>query len=143
MGPSSLRVAAWMLGGLFVLPAASQAQAAGSSLPVSLARIRAGLEAPPPRLQPPPTTAPAAVATFRVEVSQPFSMTPLVEEGPGDPTMGIPSAAELLMGGIGKIHSAVAGYKRGRAKKKARKEVQDAMTEFCAVNACPAPSPHP
>jgi hypothetical protein len=53
--------------------------------------------------------------------------------------MGIPSAAELLVRGIGELHSAVAG--RGRAKRKAKKEVRDALAEFCAVNACPAPAP--
>jgi hypothetical protein len=128
-----------MVAALLVVPAPIQAQAAETGLPVSLARIRAALEAPPPRLQ--PSAMPAEVPTFRVEVHQPFPISPLVEEGPGDPTMGIPSAGELLVGGIGKIHSAFVGYTRNRAKRKAKQEVAEALAAFCAVNACPAPAP--
>jgi hypothetical protein len=39
------------------------------------------------------------------------------------------------------LHSAVAGYKRGRAKRKARREVAAALAEFCAVHDCQKPTP--
>ena len=54
-----------------------------------------------------------------------------------DPTWGLPSAGELLMDGIEKIHSAASGYKHRRAERRARKEVQDALAAFCAVRECP------
>jgi hypothetical protein len=44
---------------------------------------------------------------------------------------------ELLMGGIRKIRSAVVTYKRGRAERRARKEVADALAAFCAARGCP------
>ncbi|HWJ57593.1 MAG TPA: hypothetical protein VNR90_15240, partial [Vicinamibacterales bacterium] len=53
------------------------------------------------------------------------------------PTWGLPSAGELLMDGIEKIHSAASGYKHRRAERRARKEVQDALAAFCAVRECP------
>ena len=126
----------WTVAALLALPGTSRAQAADAR---SLARIRAALEKEPPRLQ---VAAPSAEPpTFRVEVEQYIDLQRSVADPPLDPTMGIPSAGQLLVGGIGRIHSAVAGYKRGRAKRKARKEVQDAMAEFCAVNVCPASAP--
>ena len=71
---------------------------------------------------------------FHVEVRErPFLLEPL-EEKPFDPTYGLPSLGELVMGGIGKIRSAV----HGRAERRARKEVDDALASFCAVNDCPA-----
>ena len=123
-------------GGLVVSPAPAGAQAAGVNGPGSLARIRAALEEPPPRLQvPPPST--DLVPTFRVEVNQFLSLAP-VDEEPFDPTWGLPSAGELMMGGIGKLRSAVSGYKKRRAQRRAKQEVSDALEEFCAVHACPA-----
>jgi hypothetical protein len=122
-----------------VSPGAARAQTADRYGPGSLARIRAALSAPPPVLQPPPPST-DTVPTFRVEVNQYFSMTAPTEEPPFDPTFGLPSAAELMVGGIGKVRSAVSGYRKRRAKGKARKEVDDALAEFCAVHACPAPS---
>ena len=103
--------------------------------PATLQRIRAALERPPSRLQ---VSVPTAEApTFRVDVLVPFSATRSIDEPPFDPTWGLPSAGELIAGGIGKIGSAVGGYKRHRAERRARKEVQDALTAFCAVHACP------
>jgi hypothetical protein len=131
-------VPAGIAAALLVLPATSGAQAADAR---SLARIRAALEKAPPPLQMAPRS--GEIPTFRVEVEQYIDLQRSVDDPPLDPTMGIPSAGELLMGGIGKIHSAVVGYKRGRAKRKARKEVQDALTEFCAVHECPAPPARP
>jgi hypothetical protein len=123
---------------LVALPTAAQAQADPSRSPVSLERIRAALAEPPPRLLVP---APLLdVPTFRVEVRQDLSILRPLEEQPFDPTWGLPSAGELLMGGIGKIGSAVGGYKRKRAKRRARKEVDDALAAFCAVHECPAPA---
>jgi hypothetical protein len=43
-----------------------------------------------------------------------------------------------LIGGIGKIRSAVVRYKRRRAERRARQEVDEALSAFCAVNECPA-----
>jgi len=124
-----------IVGALLVVQTPIQAQTDGSPLPVSLERIRAGLKQPPPLLQ---TPAPSGeMPTFRVEVQGGLSfLQPIVEE-PFDPTYGLPSVGELLMGGIGKIHSAVVTYKRGRAERRARKEVADALAAFCAARACP------
>jgi hypothetical protein len=61
--------------------------------------------------------------TFQVEVLAILPLLQPVEEIPFDPTFGLPSVGELLMGGIGKIRSAVVNYKRGRAEHRARKEV--------------------
>ena len=125
---------------LLVLRAPIQAQAGDSPLPVSLARIRAALKEPPPLLQAPPASAEGP--TFRVEVRQQFSMLePIEEEEAFDPTMGLPSAGELLMGGIEKLRTAAVGYKRRRAQRRARKEVEEALAAFCAVRDCPAPAP--
>jgi len=127
----------WTVGALVVLQAPIQAQTRDSDLPVSLERIRAALEQPAPVLQVPATA--SGTPTFRVEVRQPAWDFRPIEEDPFDPTLGLPSAGELLMGGIEKIHSAVVNYKRGRAERRARKEVDEALAAFCAVHACPAP----
>jgi len=133
----TIALALWTAGALLARPAPLQAQAADSHEPVSLERIRAALAAPPPIL---PVPAPAAgPPTFRVEVRQPMWSVQPDEAETFDPTWGLPSAGELLMDGIGKIHSAAAGYKHRRAERRARKEVQDALAAFCAVRACPGP----
>jgi hypothetical protein len=123
------------IAGLLLLPAPMQAQTGDSQSPASLRRIRAALKEPPPILWVPTS---GEVPTFRVAVRQPFWNLDPIEEGAMDPTMGLPSAGELLMGGIGKIHSAAVGYKRKRAERRARKEVEDALAAFCAVHECPA-----
>ena len=122
--------------GLF--PGTVRAQGGDAQLPVSLARIRAALEAPPPVLQMP--APPIDVPTFRVEVNQPFSMTRPIDEEPFDPTWGLPSAGQLMMGGIDKLRSAVVDYKRGLARRRARKEVEDALAAFCAAHEGPSPA---
>jgi len=43
------------------------------------------------------------------------------------------------MDGIDTIRSAVVRYTRGRAERRARKEVDDALAAFCAVHECPRP----
>jgi hypothetical protein len=124
-----------IVGALLVLQAPIQAQTDGSPLPVSLERIRAGLKEPPPLLQIP---APSGdTPTFRVEVQAGLPLLQPIVEEPFDPTYGLPSVGELLMGGIGKIHSAVVTYKRGRAERRARKEVENALAAFCAARGCP------
>ena len=124
-----------IVGALLVLQTPIQAQTDGSPLPVSLERIRAGLKDPPPLLQ---ILAPSGdTPTFRAEVQAGLSFLQPINEEPFDPTYGLPSVGELLMGGIGKIHSAVVTYKRGRAERRARKEVEDALAAFCAARACP------
>ena len=122
-------------------PAPVRAQAETSPLPVSLERIRKALNEPPPRLPPPPPS--SEMPTFRVEVNQGFPVMPAPVEEPFDPTWGLPSAGQLMMGGIQKVGSAVASYKRGRAKRRARKEVDDALAAFCAAHECPPPQPTP
>jgi len=123
-----------IVGALLVPQTPIQAQTDGSPLPVSLERIRAGLKEPPPLLQIP---APSGdTPTFRAEVQAGLSFLQPIEEEPFDPTWGLPSAGELLMGGIGKIRSAVVTYKRGRAERRARKEVADALAAFCAARGC-------
>jgi hypothetical protein len=121
-------------GVLVLFPATIRAQGADAQLPVSLARIRALLAVPPPVLQPP--ASPDVVPTFRVEVSQPFSVSRSIDEEPFDPTWGLPSAGELMMGGIDKLRSAVVEHKRGRTQRRARKEVAEALAAFCAVHEC-------
>jgi hypothetical protein len=132
-----LVLSAWTVSTLLVRPAPLSAQALDPS-PAALKRMRAALARPPSRLQVgvPPIEAP----TFRVEVAVPFSAARPIEDEPFDPTWGLPSAGELIAGGIGKIGSAVRGYRRHRAERRARQEVEDAMAEYCAVNACPPPA---
>jgi hypothetical protein len=127
----------WTLAALVVLQAPIRAQTSDSPLPVSLDRIRAALEEPPPVLQVP--AASSGMPAFRVEVRQPVWDFRPIEEDTFDPTLGLPSVGELLMGGIEKIHSTVVNYKRGRAERRARREVDEALAAFCAVHECPAP----
>jgi len=125
----------WSLGVVLALQSPIQAQTADSQLPVSMERIRAGLKQPPSLLQVPPPS--GDMPTFRVEVRErPFVLRP-IDEKPFDPTFGLPSAGELLMNGIGKIGSAAVDYKRRRARRRARKEVDGALAAFCAVRECP------
>jgi hypothetical protein len=128
----------WSLGAILALQSPIQAQAADSQLPVSMERIRAGLKRPPPLLQVP---APSAdIPTFRIEVrARPFVLQP-TDEKPFDPTLGLPSVGELLMNGIEHIRSAAVDYKRRRAERRARKEVDDALAAFCAVHECSTPN---
>jgi hypothetical protein len=124
---------------IVVLPAAAQAQADPSPSPVSLERIRAALAQPPPRLVLPALS--LDVPTFQVEVTTQDLWNPAPLDEPAfDPTWGLPSAGELLMGGVAKVGSAVSNYKQKRAKRRARREVDDALAAFCAVHECPAPA---
>jgi hypothetical protein len=136
MSPWTIVTRSWIAGLLLLLPASMQAQTSNSQSAESVRRIRAALDEPPPILWVPTS---GVIPTFRVEVRQPFWNLDPIEEGASDPTMGLPSAGELLMGGIGKIHSAAVGYKRKRAKQRARKEVEDALSAFCAVHQCLGP----
>jgi hypothetical protein len=129
-----LALTAWIGTALLLLPALAAAQVPEPS-PATLKRMRAALERPASRLRP---DVPAAEApTFHVDVTMPFSATRSIEEPPFDPTWGLPSAGDLIAGGLGKIGSAVKGYKRHRSERRARKEVQDAMAAYCAVHTCP------
>ena len=112
-----------------------QAQTDVAPLPVSIERIRAGLKEPPPLLRIP--AAPGEMPTFRLEVRGELPLLQPVDEIPFDPTYGLPSVGELLMGGIGKIRTAVVNYTRGRAEHRARREVEDALAAFCATRGCP------
>ena len=125
-----------VVGALIVLLAPLQAQTADAPLPVSLERIRAGLKEPPPLLRIPEPS--GEMPTFQVEVLGILPLLQPIEEIPFDPTFGLPSVGELLIGGIGKIRSAVVNYKRGRAEHRARKEVEDALAAFCAARGCAA-----
>jgi hypothetical protein len=137
MTKSTMRKLWSIAGATVLLHTPAVAQTADPPLPVSLERIRAALNRPPPVWQVPPP--PGDIPTFRVEVRQPFvDLTP-VDEPPFDPTYGLPSVGELLMGGVGKIRSAAVGYKQRRAKRRARQEVADALAEFCAVRTCAQP----
>jgi hypothetical protein len=127
-----IAIAAAILG----LPEPTLAQAGGARLPVSLDRIRAGLNAPPSQLRIPAWS--SAAPTFRVDVHQDyFDPRPIEEEPPLDPTLGLPSVGELVLGGVDKLRSAA----RGRARRRAKQEVADALAAFCAVHDCPAPPP--
>ena len=124
----------WSFATVLALQSPIQAQATNSPLAVSLERIRAALRQPPPIVQLPVPSGDRP--TFHVEVRQrPFVLEP-VDEKPFDPTFGLPSVGELVMNGIEKIGSAAAGYKRKRAERRARKEVDEALATFCAVREC-------
>ena len=124
-----------LIGAILVLHTPVQAQTADAPLPVSLERIRAALKTPPPLLHAP---APSDdTATFRVEVRKLVLDLPPLDEQPLDLTYGLPSAGELLMRGIGKIQSSIVNYRRGRAERRARKEVEDALAAFFAYNSVP------
>ncbi len=128
----------WSLGTILALQSPIQAQDAASQLPVSMERIRAGLERPPSRLQVPQPS--VDVPTFRIEVRErPFVLKP-IDEKPFDPTYGLPSVGELLMNGIENIRSAAVDYKRRRVERRARKEVDGALAAFCAVGECATPN---
>ena len=121
------------LGTILALPSQMQAQAADQELPVSIDRNRAGLKRPPPLLE---VAAPSGgMPTFWVEVrASPFVLRP-PDEHAFDPTYGLPSVGELLMTGIEKA----ADYKRRRAQRRARKEVDDALAAFCVIRECSTP----
>lgn len=130
-------VPSWLLGTILALQSPIQAQDADSQLPVSMERIRAALKQPPPRLQVPAPSGDRP--TFRIEVRERSFVLQPTDERPFDPTFGLPSVGELLMNGIGKIQSAAVDYKRRRARRRARKEVDDSLAAFCAVRECPTP----
>jgi hypothetical protein len=128
----------WSLGTVLTLQSPIQAQAADAQLPVSVERVRAGLKRPPSLLQVPPPS--GDMPTFRVEVRErSFVLQPL-DDKPFDPTFGLPSAGELLMNGIEHVRSAAVDYKRRRAERRARKEVDGAVAAFCAVRECSTPN---
>jgi hypothetical protein len=132
-----ISVARWgTFAALVILQAPIQAQSSASQLPVSLDRIRLALQEPPPVLQVPVQS--GQKPSFRVEVRQPV-LRPIEHEPPLDPTFGLPSVGELLMDGVMKIHWDLVNYKRSRAERRARKEVEDALAALCAVRECPAP----
>jgi len=124
-----------LVGAILVLQLPIQAQTDDAQLPVSLDRIRAALKQPPPLLQ--ASKAADDTPTFRVEVREPVLDLQPVDEKPFDLTWGLPSAGELLASGIGKIRSTIVNYKRGRAERRARKEVEDALAAFFAYNNVP------
>ncbi len=124
-----------IVGAMLVLQSPIQAQTDDSDLPVSIERIRAALKRPPARLQIPAQS--GDTPTFRIEVQGRFAVLQPIDDKPFDPTYGLPSVGELLMGGVQKIGSAVVDYKRRRAERRARQEVDDALAAFCAVHECP------
>jgi hypothetical protein len=124
-----------IVGPILVLQTPIQAQTDDAHSPVSIERIRAALKEQPPLLRLP---APSRdMPTFHVEVRELLPVLQPVDENPFDPTFGLPSVGELMMDGIEKIRSAVVNYKRGRAERRARKEVEDALAAFCATRGCP------
>lgn len=115
-------------GTILALQTQIQAQATDQQSLVSIDRIRAGLKRPPPlRIAVPSDDRP----TFRSEVrARPFVLQ-LNDEKAIDPTLGLPSLGELVMDGIEHVRSAAVQYKRRRAERRARKEVDDAIAAFC------------
>src|SRR4051812_37918800 len=109
--------AGWIAGAILVLQSPIQAQTDDSQSPVSVERIRAALKQPPPVLRVPASS--GDIPTFRIEVPGRLIVLQPIDEKPFDPTFGLPSVGELLMDGIGKIGSAAAEYKRGRAARRA------------------------
>jgi hypothetical protein len=128
------------VGATLVLQTPIHAQADDTQLPVSMERIRAALKEQPPILRVP--APPGDLTTFHVEVRERLFVPQQLDENPFDPTFGLPSVGELMMDGVGRIQSAVVNYKRGRAKRRARKEVDEALAAFCASRGCPASTPN-
>jgi len=127
----------WSLGTMLALQSPIQAQAADSQLPVSIDRVRAGLKQPPSLFQQPP---PADMPTFRMEIRERLFVVPPIElEKPFDPTFGLPSLGELLLDGIEHVRSSAVAYKRRRAERRARNEVDGALAAFCALRECSTP----
>jgi hypothetical protein len=130
-------VLSWTLGSLLVLQASTRAQQAEDTrLPVSTERIRAALQ------QPLAVTSATSgeLPMFRVEVREQQLLRPPDPEPPFDPTYGLPTIGELVIGGIGKILNSVVKYNRARAERRAKKEVEEALAAFCAARHCPAPT---
>jgi hypothetical protein len=131
------RVLPWSLAAILLVQSSLHAQAVDSQLPVSIERIRAGLKQQAPLLQ--LAVVSGDTPTFHVEVRERLFVLEPLDEKPFDPTFGLPSAGALLMTGIEKIRSTAVRYKRGRAERRARREVDDALAAFCAARECPAP----
>jgi len=129
------------VGAMLGVQAPMQAQAADPDLPVSMERIRAALKEPAPRLRMPGPSGDRPL--FHVEVQERMPVLQPVEESPFDPTYGLPSVGELLMNGVEKIRSSVVEHKRSRAQRRARKEVEDGLAEFCATHGCSTPTTTP
>ena len=111
-------------------PSAIDAQTTDGPTPVSIERIRAGLEHTPLlRLDAAGSDSPP---TFHVEVRAPYFVAQLPQEKPFDPTFGLPSVPELLIDGVQKIRAA----KRGHAERRARQQVDSALAAFCAAHDC-------
>ena len=122
-------------GTILALQTQIQAKAPDQQSSVSIARIRAGLNRPPPlRIVVPSDDR----TTFRSEVrARPFVLPS--NEQAIDPTLGLPTLGELVMDGIENVRSAAVQYKRRRAERRARKEVADVLAAFCAIRECPTP----
>src|SRR4051812_14707078 len=114
-----------LVGVILVSRTPVQAQAQDTELPVSLERIRAALKEQPAILRVPEAS--GETPTFHLEVREPQFVLQPVDEKAFDPTFGLPSVGELMMDGVGKVQSAVVNYKRGRARRRARKEVDEAL----------------
>jgi hypothetical protein len=122
------------LGSLLVFQTPIRGQQADPApLPVSLDRIRVAL-AKPTLLQVPDPS--GETPMFRSEVREQLYILQPIEEVPFDPTYGLPSIGELIMGGVGKIRQAVVNRTRRRAERRAQKEVEDALAAFCAARSC-------
>jgi hypothetical protein len=134
-----IAVPSLIVGPFLVLQTPIQAQTGDARSPVSMDRIRAALRQQPSPLQLSPSSGDTPM--FRVEVRERLPVLQPVEEIPFDPTLGLPSVGELMMDGIEKIRSSVVNYKRSRAERRARKEVDDALAAFCAVRGCEDTSP--
>jgi hypothetical protein len=133
--------------------AAPPSSAAQRQLPISLARVRAGLERPPVlRL-----TVPDPPPDFRIEIQQRPFIQDLIERldfssGPmprggiyayeQQQRMGTPEIAQPLvmvdaLGIASSVRKAVSSARRSHAEAAAREEVQRALAEFCATHECP------
>ena len=125
-----------IVGGVLVLQSSIHAQD-GAHSSGSLNRIRAALSEQPPLLRVPAPD--SDTPTFHVDVGELQAELQSLDERRFDPTFGLPSVGELMMDGIEKIRSTVVNYKRGRAERRAQKQVRDALAAFCAIRGCPPP----
>jgi hypothetical protein len=131
------RVPLLIVGWVFVHQSPILAQADDTHSSGSLNRIRAALNEQPPLLRVPAPD--GDTPTFHVDVGELQAVLQPLDERPFDPTFGSPSVGELMMDGIEKTRSTVVNYKRGRAERRAQKQVKDALAAFCATRGCPPP----
>lgn len=121
------------------------ASSSDTRLPVSLDRIRQRLEQPTTLLPPSDSgwdaaSYPVPTPMFRIDIRQPMWVERPPDDETFDPTMGLPSLGELVVGGLSKIHGATSRYRKRRAERRAREDVSEDLAAFCRLHGCTPPA---